>query len=132
MRKQNQLIEDTDPRIIEYHVEHMGRRSSQKLLDKIGGDISNIEEMTRSEFTNIKGVGDKTAECIGIWDESGRPVKRISRNPCPVCGDSCEEFDILRGTSNISKSVGSGGICVGVSDGYNRGDKCVVKIGYHR
>lgn len=130
-QKPNQLIPDTDPKVIQHQVDHMGRRSSRELLNKVGGSVSNIEEMTRDEFMSIRGVGEKTAQSIGIWDENGFPVEKVTRNPCPVCGDSCEEFDILSGTSNFSKPVDVSSICVDVSDGYRRGEKCVVKIGLH-
>lgn len=79
----------------------IGKKKAKDIIRSVGS-IEELENMDKSEFTNLDGVGDKTADKIGIWDDDGNPVDAIPENPCPFCGESYENKHTRKGTINVS------------------------------
>lgn len=88
--------------VLERACEGIGSLKAKTILDEVGS-LESLESLPLAEFLNIDGVGQGTADSIGIWNEKGVPVGQIPRNPCPVCGDNYDSRE--KGTVDVSNPL---------------------------
>lgn len=69
------------------------------------GSLDNLETVSVSEVLDVRQIGKRTVEKIGIWNDSGAPVKDIPRQPCHECGNPHVGFFDVKEMSELPYEI---------------------------
>lgn len=94
-------------------IENSGDGIGEKTSRKIADFAVDEEGLYRSRgviASRIDGIGEKTLDKLGIWDENGDPVNELPEKPCPICHNEYITKKTTKGSS--VDTTGASEVCV--------------------